>query len=349
MQYAQPMTLLLDRPVPVVDPRVDPVVDDVTRREVIVGGAALAALFAVPAGWADASSPPTSTPGTVSVTDVAGTRDLPARPQRVICLDGSLDLELAALCGFTVIGYYDRSTEGVELPETMSTTIDGAESLPFEPNLEQLAELAPDLLITESTYWLDEIGRERLEAIAPLLVTQRTAESGQWDWRKEFAYFAGVFGQQARAEAAFARYDDAVAELRRDAADAIASTTLSVVQFNSATGAIVMHPPTNVLVGYVVDDLGGTFSDAQVALTEPLVMEAESIGMVDGDVIVRVAFDLSPGAFDGLEANPLWPALPAVEAGRVTDTAVLITNFGGPAVAVECVAMLTRAYALAAT
>lgn len=316
---------------------------DVTRREFVVGGAAFAALVSA-LGSGGAARAGTTPEDTVEVTDVLGTRPLPASPQRVVCLDGSLDLDLAALCGFPVLAYYDRSTETVPLPGLMREAAADAETLPFEPSLEQLAALGPDLIITESTYWLDEIGRDRFEQIAPILVTQRTPESRQWEWREEFAYFADAFGRGNEIEAAYARYDDAVAALRAEHADVIASTRLSVVQFNNGTGDIVLHPPTNVLVGYVVDELGGRFAESQDDLDAPLVMAPESLAEVDGDLLIRVAYDLTDDAFDGLEAKPLWPALPAVADGAVFDTAVLVTNFGGPSVALRCVEMLAEAY-----
>jgi ABC-type Fe3+-hydroxamate transport system substrate-binding protein len=215
---------------------------------------------------------PLTLPGdaTVEITDLLGTRQVPAAPARVVCLDGRNDLELAMLCEWPVVGYYDRSTETVPYPADLVAAVADADSLPFEPNLEQLAALRPDLIILVDEYWVDEIGRDGLEAIAPLLVT--------------------------------------------------------------------IHDP----------DLGGHFGDFQTALTDAELLAAENLGEVDADCIIRSSYTLEAGAFEALEANPLWAAMPAVQRGAVIDTAPLVVNFGGPVLALACLELLDRAYELAA-
>ena len=64
---------------------------------------------------------------------------------------------------------------------------------------------------------------------------------------------------------------------------------------------------------------------------------------------MRSAYELTPDAFDGLEANPLWPTLEAVQQGAVVDTAVLLVNFGGPMIALECARLVNSIYERAAT
>jgi iron complex transport system substrate-binding protein len=303
-------------------------------------------------GGPSATDGPTTTarrPGaTVEITDLLGTRQLPASPSRVVCLDGRNDLELAVLCGFPVVGYYDRSTDTVPLPADLAAAVTDAEQLPFEPNLEQLASLRPDLIIMPDTYWADELGRDRLEAIAPLLITVHDPEAGQAQWREEFVYFLDAFGKSDRMTRHLERYDEAVASVRDRWGQTIDDTALALVQFTNGTGDIVIHPPSYVLIGAVVDDVGGHFAAQQSAVPDGM-LAAENLGDIDADFIIRSAYELTPESFEGLESNPLWPTLPAVKRGAVLDTAVLVVNFGGPVLALECVALLDRVYELAAS
>lgn len=314
---------------------------------------AVAATRPAPSTATAATTPaPTTTASgpdaTVEITDLLGTRHLPAAPGRVVCLDGRNDLELAMLCEWPVVGYYDRSTETVPYPADLVAAVADAESLPFEPNLEQLAALRPDLIILVDEYWVDEIGRDRLESIAPLLVTIHDPELGQAGWREEFSYFLDAFGKADRIDEYLDRYDTAIADVRERWSETIEATALALVQLNSSTGDIVIHAPETVLIGAVVQDLGGHFGSFQTSLAEAELLAAENLGDVDADCIVRSSYTLEAGAFEALDNNPLWAAMPAVQRGAVVETALLIVNFGGPVLALACVELLGRTYELAA-
>lgn len=322
-------------------------VDQLTRRSLIGAASAVALAGCQPAGPAPTASTP---PAHLMFTDALGTREIPSDVRRVVCLDGRGDLELAALCGYEVIAYYDRSTSGVPYPESLRATFGAdVELLEFDPNLEQLAVLDPDLIICDSTYWAEEIGQERFEAIAPLVIAARSADSGPTTWRTEFEEFARVLGKADQARPVFEAYDAKIAHLRDTEADVIAATSLNLFHDSGeGDGKGWIFHPTGTLFGTIVEAVGGHFSAFQQELSEKATdIAAENIGRLDGDVMVRTSYTLDPGTFDALERNPLWSRLPSVKAGRVLDSAVLYTNFGGPALASACVDVVAAAYALA--
>ena len=78
----------------------EPIVDDATRREFLVGGAALAALLA--GCGAPAAPPPAATPRTVAHR--YGETTVPASPRRVVCVGFSDHDHLLAL-GSAPVGF----------------------------------------------------------------------------------------------------------------------------------------------------------------------------------------------------------------------------------------------------
>lgn len=282
---------------------------------------------------------------TVTITDVLGTREIPAAPQRVVCLDGRVDLELAVMCGFPVVGYYDRSTPATPNTPEVAAAVADAVILPFDIDLEQLASLEPDLIIQPDTYWIDEIGLDKFDAIAPSLITMSAADKSQADWREEFRYFADSFGRGEQADAELGRYEALIDEIAAEFRDAITETDLVLVQSNGPdTVDLVIHRPDDLLVGAVVGDLGGHFGSFQADLAETTFLSAEQIGLIDGEVMILSGYELEPGAFDVLDANPLWGQVPAVENDAVVTTSVLVVNFGGVYGAIRCAELLREVY-----
>src|SRR5688572_15741105 len=87
--------LLLDRPTA----RDDTVVDDISRREFIVGGLSLTALLAACGGDdGGTSTPSTDAPsGTRTVIGSRGPVEVPSAPARVAALVGSADIDVMLL------------------------------------------------------------------------------------------------------------------------------------------------------------------------------------------------------------------------------------------------------------
>jgi len=265
-----------------------------------------------------------------------------------VCVDGGGDLELAALCGYEVVGYYDRSTVGAPYPDSMQAAIsETAVRLEFEPNPETIAALSPDLILLDSSYWADELG-EQLTGIAPVLVTARSTDPSPSDWRDDFTYFAEALGHSDQAQVVIAAYDDKLEQLRQDHAASIAATTINLFQtLPDGSGGGLLPAPTRTLFGTIVQAVGGSFATPQDSLVDRLDLVPETIDTLHGDVVVRTAFALTPDAFAALDRNPLWKQLPSVTRGHVSDAAVLVTNFGGPALATACIDVVARAYSLA--
>lgn len=323
----------------------DELVDALTRRQLFVAGG----VAALTAGCSTTrTSERTTQQPTRSVVDARGTQQIPSDINRVVCIDGGGDLELAALCGYEVVGFYDRSTAGVPYPISLQAAIAGdAARLDFEPNAEAVAALSPDLILLDSTYWADELG-DKLTKIAPVLVAARTQDASPSQWRGDFEYFADALGRADVAREAFNLYDSTLDRLKSEHAAAISTATLNLIQTTTdGTGGGALPVPSQTLFGTIVNEVGGSFAAPQDSLVDRRELSAESISELRADVIVRTTYDLAPGAFAALDDNPLWQKLPAVADGRVVNAAVLVTNYGGPALATACIDVVAQAYSLA--
>lgn len=102
---------------------------------------------------------------TRSVTTVLGTYDIPADPQRVICIDSRLDLEPAVALGLHVVAHAYGEPEPW-VPAQPDWAFVGE-----IPDLEKVLALNPDLIICthvgdhDAEYW----PINRLKDVAPVL------------------------------------------------------------------------------------------------------------------------------------------------------------------------------------
>jgi iron complex transport system substrate-binding protein len=146
------VTLTLERP----DPLVPAIIDDVTRREFIIGGTATAALLAAGCGSdSPAAETHQSTPSGWSFTDAIGrTVTLDHTPKRIVVLSDLLAATLWSQGLRTIVGapLYDPDAQMFQ-PAGLTASdqgtmiaIGGADG----PDTERVAKAAPELIITNS-------------------------------------------------------------------------------------------------------------------------------------------------------------------------------------------------------
>lgn len=127
-----------------------PVVDDATRRQFLTG-LTVAGLLA--GCGSDPAPAEPAAPSTRTITNEFGTFEVPTDPQRVVGLEGRRDLETAIALGLGIVAvgsnavYAERGTD--ELAPFINFDLDSVTVLDqAEVNLEQLAALRPDLILT---------------------------------------------------------------------------------------------------------------------------------------------------------------------------------------------------------
>lgn len=266
---------------------------------------------------------------THTVTTVLGSYDIPADPQRVICIDSRLDLEPAVALGLNVIGHaYGKPEPWV--PASPDWTFVGE-----IPDLEQVLALDPDLIICtdvgdhDSEYW----PINRLKDIAPVLPPAYV-----WPWKDIVARLGQWTGRDGAADSVLAEYDALITDIKARRSAQIASKTIAVIQPN-AGGLVSIQAEMSLLQPQVLADLGGKTVPADDSQDTSAENFGAAFGAVDGFLLVNHG----EGLVEELAANPLWARLPAVAAGKVLSP-LGNTNFGGVYTAMHIARLFDELY-----
>lgn len=271
----------------------------------------VAALFlaacAGPQGDGRAEQPPGQE--TRTVEHAMGATEVTAKPDRVVVLDtGELDSATAlgivpvggveALPGQGVLSYLEDDVAGMELVGTIE-----------EPNLEAIAALDPDLILSS------KIRHERLydelSQIAPTVFTETVGVT----WKENFLLHAEALGKREKAERMLADYEERAAALGEAVAERFSGRpTVSIVRFLPGETRIYL---SETFIGTVLEDMGLPRPETQRKEDFALYPSEEQIGLMDGDLLFYAAYG-PPGETTqpAITRNPLWDTLRAVENGR---------------------------------
>lgn len=297
---------------------------------------AVATAFAVAACGSDDgdgdSAGASGTGGAVVAKDARGEQTLDAPATKVVALEWSYAENLVTLgvdpVGVADVEGYANWVSAVDLPE--STKDVGTRQ---EPNLDLIAELRPDLIVTDLDRSADNL--DELEDIAPVLqFNYYDPDRPQLDsMRQNFTELAKAVGKEDAAAEALDKLDATIADGKSTLADA----GLGGQKFVLAQGYTVEEVPTVRIFGStsmasnLVTELG-----LDNAWTE----EPDKYGLSDTDVegltaigdaqFVYVAQD-DDNIFTGpLASNPIWTSLPFVQAGKVHPIDPGTWFYGGP-------------------
>ena len=263
---------------------------------------------------ADAAAPSSSTAAgdfPRTITHAAGETTIPAQPERVVVLDtGELDSMVAL--GIVPVGAVRAPVED-GLLDYLAPEVEGTTELVGtidEPNLEQIAALEPDLIL--SSMLRHEDIYDELSQIAPTVFTETVGVV----WKENLAVHAEAVGMEEQAARLLADYEERAAQLAETLeADLGELPEVSVVRF--LPGETRLYQKAN-FIGTVLQDTGLRRPESQDVDDFALVISEEQIEQADGDVIFVTwygpAEETTQSAFT---ENPLWDTLSAVEAGRV--------------------------------
>lgn len=264
-----------------------------------------------------------------TVTDVAGNEfAMPVRAERVICLNNNAyDVICALGCAGKVIGVNDTTTPDPSTPDVPSF---GDLS---KPNVEQIIEAAPDLVLAYSSR-LDEGVASQLEdagvAIARVdLYKPATCAD-------ELAFLGNVFGQQERAaefEAVVEGMQALVAQ-RVEGTEPLRTYWEIYADYKSA-GAGSGADQIMALAG--VQNMAGSEKGSHVKVSDEWVISANPQLIVRESSSLKGATgrgvkstDAAASLCDTLAARPGWNAIGAVRDGHmlVLDTDVTTNPLG---------------------
>lgn len=275
----------------------------------LVGAAAL--LLAACGGGGDGSggsSDGESSGETRTIEHAMGSAEVPVDPERVVVLDtGELDSAMAL--GITPVGAVE-AVDGMGLPEYLGDGVRDIELVGSieEPNLEKIATLEPDLILSNSLR--HESIYDQLSQIAPTVFTETTGVT----WRENFDKQAEALNREDEANRVVADYEESISGLK-DGFGA-APPTVSIVRFTPGDTRIYQKES---FIGTVLEDAGLPRPEAQdVDEFGLLNVSAEAIPDMAGDVIFTTVYgDEADTAKEDITSDPLWQNLDTVENDRV--------------------------------
>lgn len=257
--------------------------------------------------------------------------EVPAEPGAVIGMDINYAADLVAVGITPIAGEDDIAGQFAGTEEFLPEGFDPA-SLPtfgtyWEPDLEVILGLEPDLIIGAGSEWTEPF-YDNLSQIAPTLLTERGSNG---DWQQRFRATAEAVGRTEEAgavEADFQAFVDALPE-------GLGGTTVAFVRADT-DGAFRMDTLPESFPGSVAEQVG-------IQLLQPEGVEVEEgaswydfsgeqLGVLqDADLVVVADFTTIGADADSLtvfETNPLWQELPAVQNGDVAQVPGLVYNGG---------------------
>jgi iron complex transport system substrate-binding protein len=266
---------------------------------------AIVAAMALSACGSDAGDP-SATPGqesegpaTRSVTHVLGTTEVPVDPQRVVILD-TPHLDTALALDITPVGSVQSDTD-TGFPEYLGDRTEGIDTVGTieEPDLETIAALEPDLILSSSVRHEDIY--DQLSQIAPTVFTDY-----QDGWRSMFTTTADALNRAEEGTDALAEYDARVDEVGE--AVGAEGATASIVRFLPEETR-VYGPDT--FSGSLLTDVGFTLPELEYDEYSMAYVSAEQIDQADADVVFSTTYG-DPAATTKGVVTSVWDFLEAV-------------------------------------
>ncbi|GHH46806.1 ABC transporter substrate-binding protein [Streptomyces candidus] len=256
-------------------------------------------------------------PGTRTVKTAMGDVRVPAVPKRVVVLD-TAELDSAITLGVKPVGstHADVETGFLNyLPENEVAGIADVGEM-MTPNLEAVAELEPDLILTSKVRHEDKY--RELKAIAPTVMTEGTGHP----WKENFQLHAEALGKQAEAKKVTDEYTAHAARVTEalGGRDKAAATRVNVVRF--VEGADIRIYGRKNYIATVLADVGlgrpSVVDKAKDGFSYDVSPEKIDLAGEGADVVFHSTYGDPAKAKQTQTLNSaLWRNIPAVKAGKV--------------------------------
>jgi iron complex transport system substrate-binding protein len=244
-----------------------------------------------------------------TVEHAMGKTEIKAKPKRVVALDTSY-VDATLILDTPVVGFTDYRTINGELPDYLgddrTTYGSEAESVGTlaEPNLEKIAALKPDLIISAKVR--HEKLYEQLSKIAPTVMSETTGAT----WKDNIRLEAKALGTEELAEKEISSYETAAKTVGAAINAKASDPTISVVRFVDGPTRLYQNASYS---GIVLKDAGLKRPKTQDVDGFAAEISAERIKDADADAIFVATYNddkgLSKKTADQFKANPLWKPL----------------------------------------
>jgi iron complex transport system substrate-binding protein len=257
-----------------------------------------------------------------TVEHAMGQAEIPDRPERVVVLDtGELDSVLSL--GVTPVGAVTTAVSGDFLGYLAEAAADVERvGTIAEPNLEAIAALRPDLILSNKVR--HEALYAQLSQIAPTVFAERVGAV----WKDNFRLAAESLGLEDEAASAIEVYERDAAALGESIGDP-AGTTVSPLRF--VEGTIRAYRPES-FIGTVLADIGLRHVELPTGEVAAFAeISAEELTVADADIVLHSSYGPAEDSGASLVlGGPLWPRLAAVQAGRAypVEDDVFFTGIG---------------------
>ncbi|MGW8887955.1 ABC transporter substrate-binding protein [Streptomyces sp. NPDC055749] len=251
-----------------------------------------------------------------TVKHAMGDTKIPAKPTKVVVLDTG-ELDDVTLLGIEPVGAVSphMKTEG-GFPNYLKDKIGDVKDVgPMEePNLELIASLKPDLILSSKVR--HEKVYDKLNGIAPTVFTETTGAP----WKENLKVHAEALGLEAQADTALNSYEaraKALGEAIKAKYDG-AMPSASVVRFVAGPTRLYQK---SAYSGIVLNDIGLTRPASQNSGDPAMTMldvSPEQIDKAEADLVfVTVADEPDKTQQKDVTSNPVWKDLKAVKDNKV--------------------------------
>jgi iron complex transport system substrate-binding protein len=284
----------------------------------IVTAVAVCTALGLSACGAGGGSGPDGKPGgaTHVVRTYKGDVRVPDDPRRVVVLD-TAELDSALTLGVTPIGATTADTASGFLGYLPEEKVKGITKVGTigQPNLEKIAGLHPDLILTNGAR--DAEHYDKLSAIAPTVMTKSTGK----EWKKNFLVHAQALGKRQEAKQVVAGYEDHAGQVTHALGGAAKAAAIETNVVRFVEGADTRIYGDGSYIGTILHDVGlgrpPVVDKATAYGGLMLEISPEQLDMADADALFYTSYGppAKSGEADALD-SPLWRHMDVVRSGR---------------------------------
>ncbi|NLU70978.1 iron-siderophore ABC transporter substrate-binding protein [Streptomyces sp. HNM0574] len=289
------------------------------RRLFVAGAVALSGsllLSACGAGGDGGAGAEKSAGGTHPVKTVKGFVSVPNHPKKVVVLD-TAELDSAITLGVKPVGA-TRADVGTSFLSYLSKDqVKGIENVGTigDPNLEKIAALQPDLILTNAER--DAKNYDKLKEIAPTVMTKTTG----YPWKDNFQVHADALGKKKEAEKTVADYEKRAKDVRAALGGEKETKKLETNVVRFVEGADTRVYGQKSYIATVLGDVGlgrPQFArDAKGFGGLGTDISPENIDKAEADVVFYTSYgDAAKSGETKTVKGPLWKGITAVEEDR---------------------------------
>lgn len=241
-----------------------------------------------------------------------GKVEVPKHPKRVVVLDTG-ELDSAITLGVKPVGA-TKADVSKNLPGYFpEDKVEGIQNVGNigAPNLEKIASLKPDLILTSAVR--DDKNYKQLKAIAPTVMTEATG----YPWKENFKVHAEALGKKAEGEKVVADYEKHAADVTKaiGGKDKAKSLDTNIVRFMEGADARIYGDKS--YIGTILKDLGlgrpEIVKQAKEGNGTFLSLSPEKIDEADAGALFHSSYgDPSKSGYNKASKSGLWKNLKAV-------------------------------------